>query len=265
MSRLLCVACLSLVVASACRSTPEPVPEAATAAPRAAPLELTGIEVTEQSLLNATLSVKGKVGPDTQERTLSWRATSGDTLLGEGEAALALDADGSFAVPMEITFGDSLESLQPYQAKRSLEIVVQTSLGEHQASRSRSVRSPLLPVVGIATVRASRTEAKALSLTYSVTIHNPNPFEVRVRTLRYEAGLGGKTVAQGELPLGSKLPPAAESMFDLPAELNTENAGADFNRMVRQTELEWRFTGALDARELAVPFELTGTLPIAQN
>lgn len=265
MSRLLCVACLSLVVVSACQTTPAPVPEAAPAAPRAEPLELTGIEVTEQSLLKASLAVNGKVGPDALERTLSWKATSGETVLGEGEATLTPDADGAFSVPVEVTFGDSLEALAPYQSRRSLDIVVQATLGQYQASRSRAVRSPLLPVVGIATVRASRNEAKSLSLTYSVTVHNPNPFEVRVRTLRYEAGLGGKTVAQGELPLGSKLPPAAESMFDLPGELNTENAGADFNRMVRQPELEWRFSGTLDAREVAIPFELKGMLPIAQN
>lgn len=265
MSRLLCVACLTFVVVTACQSTPAPVPESAPAAPRAEPIELTGVEVTEQSLLNATLSVKGKVGPDAVDRTLTWRATTGDTVLGEGETTLSVDADGSFSLPMVVTFGDSLASLMPYQAKRSLDIVVQATLGQYQASRSRSVRSPLLPVVGIATVRASRNEARALALTYTVTVHNPNPFEVRVRSLRYEAGLGGKTVAQGELPLGSKLPPAAESMFDLPAELNAENSGGEFNRMVRQPELEWRFAGTLDARDLDIPFDLKGMLPIAQN
>ena len=264
MSRLLITACLC-AVAVACKSTPEPMPEVRAAPPRAEPLALVGLDVTEQSLLTATLSLKGKVGPDVAERTLAWRATSGDAALGEGEATLSVAPDGSFTAPVIITFGDSLEALEPYQAKRSVEVVVHASLGGHESSRSRSVRSPLLPVVAIATVRASRNEVKALALTYSETIHNPNPFEVRVSTLSYEAGLGGKTVATGELPLGSKLPPAAESTFDLPAELNAENSGGEFNTMVRQKELEWRFSGVLDARVVKMPFELKGALPIAQN
>src|SRR5690606_12717869 len=115
-------------------------------------------------------------------------------VLGEGEVIIKPSETGDFSQPLVLTFGKTLEDLAPYQSEESFEVVVTTTLGEFTASRSRSVRSPLLPVVSIATVRASRNEARAMAITYLVMVHNPNPFPVAVRNLSYTAQLAGKTI-----------------------------------------------------------------------
>lgn len=264
MSAAMRLTCLALLVVGACKSAPE-VKTEPTPTPKAEPLDFTGLEVTEQSLLEVTLALSGEVGPEVADRTLSWQATAGTAVLGEGEATLEVAPDGTFTVPLTLSFGSTLEDLAPYQSRKSFEVVVKGTLGPGSSSRSRAVRSPLLPVVSMTTVRASRNEARALSLTYLVTIHNPNPFEVPVRDLTYTAGLGGKTVATGSLPLGSRLPGSAQSMFELPAQLDESNAEGEFNKMLRATELEWSFSGKLDVRVFEIPFDLKGTLPIAQG
>ena len=270
MSAAVRAALVAALVVSACKSAPEPVPEPkAPPPPKAEPLELTKAQVVEQSLLEATLELSGKVGPVVTDRTLSWSARTGELSLGEGEVEIAPAADGTFTAPVTLTFGEGREDLAPFQDRESIEIVVEGTLGEgaqaYTASRSPSVRSPLLPAVTITSVQASRDTPGSLALTYLVTIKNPNPFDVRVSTLEYTAGLGGKTVASGDLPLGSRIPASAESMFELPAQLNAENAGKDFGKMIRQPELEWTFSGQLNARKVKVPFDLKGMLPLAKG
>lgn len=255
---------------TACKTAPEARPQGPAHTPiTTEPFTLTGIAVSAQSLVDVTLAVSGKVAEGVTERRLSWTAKAGTSTLGEGEALLDVDADGRFSLPVVVSFGRSLSALAPYQRDESLEVVVTARLGEGskapEASRSRAVRSPLLPAVSIATVRASRTAARAVELTYLVMVHNPNPYEVRVGTLSYTAKLGGKTVATGALPLGRALPASAQSEFELPAELNVENATGDFDKMMREKSLEWQFTGSVDARAFEVPFDLSGVLPISQG
>lgn len=270
MSVALRLTCVSLLVVSACQSTPEARPDearqqAAVHADEQRPLKLTGANVTEQSLLKATLLVTGQVRGDVTERSLHWEANAGDKVLGEGEVTIQPSANGDFSAPLVLTFGKSLEDLAPYQSEKSFEVVVTTTLGDFTASRSRSVRSPLLPVVSVATVRASRSGSRAVALTYLVMVHNPNPFEVRAGNLSYTAYLADKTVGKDEFPLGSTLPASAQSEFEVAAEFNNENSDGTFNALLREDELEWRFSGSIDARSLQIPFELDGTLHLSKN
>lgn len=267
MSLAVRLACISLFAMAACQSAPQPRPDAAAQEEPTAkiPFVLTGANVTGQSLLDATLTVTGQVGPEVTDRTLRWEANAGSKVLGEGELTIQPDEEGQFSAPLVLTFGETIDDLQPYQSQESFEVVVTTTLGEFGASRSRSVRSPLLPVVSIATVRASRNEARAMALTYLVMVHNPNPFPVRVRNLSYTAQLQGKTVGTGEFSLGSALPGSMQSEFEVPAELNNENSDGTFNAILREKELEWRFSGAVETRAFPIPFDLSGTLPLAQG
>lgn len=267
MSLALRLAWVSLLVVSACKSTPQARPEASERqeSPKMSPFTLTGVNVTEQSLLKATLVLTGHVGPDVTARTLRWQANAGSEVLGEGEVAIKPAEHGDFSAPLTLIFGETLEDLAPYQSEESFEVVVTATLGDFTASRSRSVRSPLLPVVSIATVRASRNEVRAMALTYLVMVHNPNPFPVAVRNLSYTAHLAGKTIAKGEFSLGSALPGSMQSEFEVPAELNHENSDGAFNAILREKELEWGFSGAVDARVFQVPFDLSGTLPLSHG
>lgn len=272
LSRFACLAAVVLT-ATACRTTPPPTPTAPVEEPaveeESSDLELGSLKVKDQSLLEATLTLQGVFAEGVRPATLHWSAVTGETPLGEGDAPLTIGDDGTFSVDLPVRFGSDLASLQPYQDKETLEVIVTATTGtgdeELEATRSVIARSPLLPVVGMTSVQASRNTPGTLSLSYYVSVRNPNPFEVRVSSLNYTATLNGKSVASGDLPLASKLPASAEASYELPAEANGGNFGKEMTALLKSTEAQWGFTGSLRASKIDLPFDLKGKLPLSKE
>lgn len=257
---------LPLLLAVACASGPQPVPQErpATEAPPPS-FALTSVKPESASLLKLVLSAEGEVHVDA--RDLRWTVRHGDRVIGEGRETITPDDEGAFSITLPLTLGKTHEQLQPYQGSEAMELIVTAALGEGDAaltdSRSVRVRAPQVPKVDVVSVQGTRGGPAELTLTYVVTVRNPNPFEVRAGRLDYAALLDGRPILATDLVLATRIPASGEATWDLPAEANVETWGADLGTALRRTELPWGFRGTLSVDGVSVPFDLSGDLKIS--
>lgn len=257
---------LAALLVAACRSA-APVPDGHAAAPP--PFELTDVTAENESLLGLSLMVDGHVEPDVTGRELAWTARSGTRVLGTGTSVVQPDEDGDFSLELPLSYGTDAAAIASFQGGETFDLTLTATLssgGESLVSEVTAlVRSPRLPVVDIVSVQASRNVPGALALTYLLQIRNPNAYDVRVGTLVYEAGLGGKVVGAANLPLMTRVPGSTEGMFEIPAVANADNVGKELPAMLRQTELPWGFSGSLKVGGVTVPVDVQGSLKLSRE
>lgn len=256
------------LLAAACASGPRPVPQPHERPETQAPppsFALTSVTPRSASLMKLVLSAEGEVHVDA--RDLRWTVRHGERVIGEGRETITPDENGAFSLTLPLTLGKTFEQLQPYQGSEAMELVVTAALGEGGAaltdSRSVRVRAPQVPQVDVVSVQGTRGGPAELTLTYVVTVRNPNPFEVRAGRLDYTALLDGRPILATDLVLATRVPASGEATWDLPAEANVETWGADLGAALRRTELPWGFRGTLSVDGVSVPFDLSGDLKIS--
>jgi len=259
---------------AACVTRPAPVPDAAPAQPppaRAEPFALSDLKAAEQSMLGARLSLAARFdgAPATEIR---WIARVGERELGSGTAPLAAGPEGTWCALLQLSYGSAAADLAPFQAQETMEVVVEAAADaggtERRDTRSLHMRAPHIPEVYMLSVQASREPGNnaALDLTYLLAAKNPNLFDVRASGLHYTAMLGGREVSQGDLPLGDRIPAAAENTWEIPAVASTENMGRDFPAKLRSAEtMPWAFAGSLRVGGIDVPVDLKGELKLSKQ
>jgi LEA14-like dessication related protein len=267
MKTLLACAIVALV-GIGCQTAP-PVPEqkvAVAAAPVPyAPFVLNDVTAEGESLVGLSLKVAGKVARNVSERELTWTAKAGEKSLGSGTATLEPGADGTFLVALPVKLGETAEDLAPFQGSDAIELTVDASLpGGLTATRSRAIRTPRLPVLAMLTVEATKTSTATVALTYTISVRNPNLFEVKLSGLKYKGELNGKVLGEGSLPGGGRIPSASETTFELPVEANAQNCGKDIHSIVRKSQMPWAFTGTMRFGDIEVPFDLNGEVKLSQ-
>jgi hypothetical protein len=260
-----------VVAAAGCQSAPAPRPPVVEAAepeaPADEPLVLGEATTKSQTLRGVTLVLQGDFGPDDTASALTWTAKVFEQEVGAGSAAIAPDPDGRFTVELPLKWGSTREELANFQ-QQALEVVVEVKTdGAAPLVRTRTVRirGPLLPTATVVSVQASREGPLALGVTYLLSIRNPNPYEIKVGTLRYEARLSGRPIVKGELPLSAKVPASADNMFEIPAMATTESYGKDIAALLRQTLVPWGFGGTLSAGGIEIPIDVQGEMRLSAN
>ena len=118
------------------------------------------------------------------------------------------------------------------------------------------------PVVAVPEVRLRSVELTELGF-YGQTfllgfdVHNPNPFPLPVRNVRYELRLDGKRFAGGETRTGFIVGADSDAEFAISVELDLRHSASGFNTLIES------------GFERAVKYELKGSLrldlPAAQS
>lgn len=268
MRRLTKVLSASLLALAACAGEkPRPAePMVAAPPPKAVEpaLAIVALTTETQTIEGLVLKLDGHLGPAATGRELSWSAKAGDREVGQGKLEVA--GPGDFSAPLELTFGNTMADLAPYQDSEVQQLVVEVSVatGDTAVTESRSlrVRSPRLPEAKIVHVQSSRPDRAVLEMTFLLSIKNPNPWEIRVGTVTYTVMLADKTLITSDLPLASKVPGSSESTFEVPAAANAQNCGKDIGPMLKKPELPWAFTGGLKVGAVELPIDLKGTVKV---
>lgn len=256
--------------AAACQSAPAPKPEpveAVEAEPPADPLAMNEASATKQTLRGTTLVMAGDFGPGHTATSVTWKATALEHEVGSGTAPMTADEEGRFTLELPITWGTTLEELLEFQQEAIGVTVELKTDGAPPLERTRTVRirGPLLPSATVLSVQASREGPAALGLTYLLSIRNPNPYEIRLGTLDYEARLAGRPIGKGSVPLSSKVPASADNMFEIPAMATTESYGKDIGALFRQSLVPWGFGGTLAAGGIEIPIDVVGEMKLSAN
>src|SRR5439155_6464779 len=92
-------------------------------------------------------------------------------------------------------------------------------------ARSREVRVPRLPHMKFQELEAGRFSEIEAAATFHIGVHNPNPFEIRVASIKYEVTIAGKKVGDSVIGRSERVAPSSTGVFDIQARLDSETHG----------------------------------------
>jgi hypothetical protein len=254
------------VVLLACASTQKPKTADADKPALPDPLAFTTLTADTYTPLSYVLHVTGKLGPGVDGQQLKWSAKDDHAALGSGTLPITVAADRTFTADIPIAFAKTLSDLDAYEKADDLEVTVDGSVGGASAQGTAHLRSPHLPVAKILTVQATRSGPESIELTYNFALdNNNNLYPLKMSGMDYKAYLGGKLVADVQLPNASLVAQASQMEMNFNQQANSENCGKDIKTMVKQKKLAWGFNGVVHYPELDVPFTLSGELELAKE
>ncbi len=260
------------VLAVGCKSGPDVRGEVA---PPTLPSE--ELSVVSQSLTDCTLRYSGTLESADVELTLqraSIEFVVDGVVLNKREQTLVLAVPAgsprTFELDESFTYVKDLEALNAMDTRGGSMLVamrgvlsgtIQTPNGPQIVqlpfARSKELRTPRLPKVKVIDLEAGRFSESEVQVTFHVGVVNPNPFEVLMTGLSYQAVLGGKKVAESFVGKGERVAPASTGVFDVTVALNEETYGPEVKALIKSLLVPYALTGkmttvltsaALDAR-----------------
>lgn len=125
-------------------------------------------------------------------------------------------------------------------------------------ARSREIRVPRQPTVGLRSVEGARYAEDNAIFTAYLTVRNPNPFPARIQEVRYTATFGGKEMAQGRVGRAALIAAATTDIYELPVALNLESYGPEVVQLIKGLVIPYRIEGELLGEGLGAPFSFEG-------
>jgi hypothetical protein len=231
-----------------------------------APLTLTALTAGKNTPISFVLDAEGSLGPGVDGKEIQWSAKDDQGALGSGTVPVEITADRTFKVEIPISFAKSVAELDPYEKADDIEVTLETKVGDASGTRTVHMRSPHLPVPKILTVQATRSGPDTIELTYNFALDNSNNlYPLAMNGLDYKAMLGGKVVADNQVPVTGGLKQATQTEYTFNHQANEENCGKDIRTMAKQKTLTWGFSGVVHYPEIDVPFSLSGELQLAKE
>jgi len=128
-------------------------------------------------------------------------------------------------------------------------------------ARSREVRVPRLPHAKFQELEAGRYSEDEAGVTFHIGVNNPNPFEVKVTSIKYTVVMADKQVADGEIGKGEKVSPSSTGVFDIEAKISGETHGpAEIKKLIKGRNLPYVIKGELAAELFSESFEFKGVI-----
>ena len=233
--------------------------------------------VTSQSLTEFKLKFAGKLQASeavTIEKA-TYEVVVDEKVVKKGEAVLNLQAAANAATDFSIEeatqYVASADELKAMDARGgSLLCAIRGTLtvkgagrtDQVQFARSREVRVPRLPHAKFQELEAGRYSEDETGVTFHIGVNNPNPFEVKVTSIKYTVLLSDKQVADGEIGKGERVSPSSTGVFDIEAKASAETHGADIKKLIKGRNLTYVIKGELAAELFAEPFEFKGTITL---
>jgi LEA14-like dessication related protein len=114
---------------------------------------------------------------------------------------------------------------------------------------------------------SAEADVEGVSLLLVFQVENPNDAALHVTGARYTLELEGQRAAHGELPGGVDLPAHATVPLTLPARVGFRDVPSLLARVLGQSAIGYRVTGAAQVRtplgEVEVPLEHSGQLTVS--
>ncbi len=129
-------------------------------------------------------------------------------------------------------------------------------------ARSHDVRVPRLPHARFQELEAGRYSEDETGVTFHIGVNNPNPFEVRLSSIKYTIAIADKPVAEGEIGKGDKVSPSSTGVFDIEAKVTSETHGPDVKKLIKGRTMSYLIKGELGAELFSEAFEFKGTITL---
>ncbi len=110
-------------------------------------------------------------------------------------------------------------------------------------AHSKDLRTPRLPKVKLVDLEAGRFSESEVQVLFHVGVVNPNPFDIMLTGLSYEAVLGGKKIAESFVGKGERVSAASTGVFEVQVALNEETYGAAVKHLIKSMVVPYSLTG----------------------
>ncbi len=244
------------------QATPQVAEAEPTVSSGIAPLAIATLSADDFTPLSFVLHANGSLGPGARGAELSWTAKSDLGPLGTGTVPLEPAADQSFSVSIPVSLAKDLQELAAYEKEEFIDVTLEATLGDATASRSLHMRSPRLPSFRIPAVEATVQKGGNIALAYQLVIDSTNPYSLKLSGIDYTCFLGGKLVAQAQLPVYEKLRPSSHTEYTLNQHATEETHGKALRAMDNQASLSWKLEGVAHFTNLDLRFSAEGNVQL---
>lgn len=227
-----------------------------------------------QTLTEFRLKFTGQVSasePVTVEKAV-YELVVDSKVVKSGEAPVgvqaAANAPTDFAIDLTTPYVASADELKAMDARGGSllcavrgKLIVKGSKRTDQIefARSREVRVPRLPHARFQELEAGRYSEDETGVTFHIGVNNPNPFEVKVTSIRYAISMADKPVADGEIGKGEKVSPSSTGVFDIEAKMTAETH-PDIKKIIKGRNISYVIKGELVADLFSEPFLFNGVI-----
>ena len=243
--------------------------------PDAAAPELQGQEllVLSQSLTEFHLKLAGKLqcGEACSATKATWQLVVDGKVVSSGDTAVS-SSGGDFALEQKSQYVASADELKAMDTRGgSLLAALRGTLFVTQGgknfeipfARSREVRVPRLPHMKFQELEAGRFSEIESGVTFHIGVHNPNPFEIRVASIKYEVSVAGKKVGDSVIGRSERVSPSSTGVFDIEARVDSETHGeAEVRKLIKSKVLPYVITGEMTAELWSETFEFKGDIKL---
>jgi LEA14-like dessication related protein len=233
------------------------------------------LAVVNQTLTEFKLKFTGKLNatePVTIEKAV-WEFVVDEKVVKSGETPInvqvAANTPGDFTIEQSTPYVASADELKAMDTRGgSLLCALRGKLivkgpgrtDEVPFARSRDVRVPRLPHAKFQEFEAGRYSEDEAGVTFHIGVNNPNPFEVKVTSIKYTVSIADKQVAEGEIGKGDKISPSSTGVFDIEAKITADSHGPDVKKLIKTRTLPYVIKGELAAELFSEAFEFKGNL-----
>lgn len=132
------------------------------------------------------------------------------------------------------------------------------------ASISRAVITK--PRVELRSVAVKDLSTSGATLVFSVQVENPNPFALKVDSVRYEVEIDGKPLGHGEIPQPTEVAAGDKGIVDIPLPVQYKDLFArlaDMLQVLQQKKSShYHLKGEAKFGVLSVPLDSSGEIQI---
>jgi LEA14-like dessication related protein len=118
------------------------------------------------------------------------------------------------------------------------------------------------PKVTLAHVGIKDIGVNGATLLVGVQVDNPNPFNLRVDSLKYDVELGGKLLTSSELPGAAEVAGHGTQVIEIPVPVKFQDLFSSALDFLAKSSSSYRIKGEARFGLLAVPFDKTGDLKL---
>jgi LEA14-like dessication related protein len=153
-----------------------------------------------------------------------------------------------------------LEVIERRLIKLRIEGSAQLSGASAKIAGPSSVSPPVLPVIGVRHVEATREgDLSGADLGFRFEVRNDNFFGIKIKSLVVNLALEGVEMARDEvLSNGDKVAANQSVILELPLEMNSESHPKRVSKLLRRGNLGYTITGTVRFHGLEQPVDIVG-------
>jgi len=118
------------------------------------------------------------------------------------------------------------------------------------------------PKVTLAHVSVQKVDLSGATIGVGVAVENPNPFALRLDSLKYKLEVGGKPIIESELTETTEVRGHETQVIEIPVPVKFQDLYSSVVDFMQKTKSNYHVTGEARLGLLKIPFDHTGDLKL---